>query len=204
MEEKVIIKSERCNLKKFLMVILCIGIALFLLFVLLDMDELKHVFSDEYTSKYGSDDGTSALTFGFVLFCLPVWLLGLFLYFGMSKIELVVSESRVYGKAMFGKQVDLPMDSISATSTIQLFKGIAVATSSGKINFYFVKNATEIQNVIREQLMIRQRNKNVPQVVMAETKNDEADMLKKYKDLLDSGVITQEEFDQKKKQLLGL
>lgn len=31
-----------------------------------------------------------------------------------------------------------------------------------------------------------------------------ADKLKKYKDLLDSGVITQEEFDAKKKQLLGL
>lgn len=31
-----------------------------------------------------------------------------------------------------------------------------------------------------------------------------ADELKKYKDLLDMGVITQEEFDQKKKQLLGL
>lgn len=33
---------------------------------------------------------------------------------------------------------------------------------------------------------------------------DSADELKKYKDLLDSGVITQDEFDQKKKQLLGL
>lgn len=31
-----------------------------------------------------------------------------------------------------------------------------------------------------------------------------ADELKKYKDLLDSGAITQEEFDAKKKQLLGL
>ena len=31
-----------------------------------------------------------------------------------------------------------------------------------------------------------------------------ADELKKYKDLLDSGVINQEEFDAKKKQLLGL
>lgn len=31
-----------------------------------------------------------------------------------------------------------------------------------------------------------------------------ADELKKFKDLLDSGVITQEEFDGKKKQLLGL
>lgn len=31
-----------------------------------------------------------------------------------------------------------------------------------------------------------------------------ADELKKYRELLDSGVITQEEFDAKKKQLLGL
>ena len=31
-----------------------------------------------------------------------------------------------------------------------------------------------------------------------------ADELKKYKDLLESGTITQEEFDAKKKQILGL
>ncbi|MGI6030792.1 MAG: SHOCT domain-containing protein [Eubacteriales bacterium] len=31
-----------------------------------------------------------------------------------------------------------------------------------------------------------------------------ADELKKFKELLDSGVITQEEFEAKKKQLLGL
>lgn len=31
-----------------------------------------------------------------------------------------------------------------------------------------------------------------------------ADELKMFKDLLDAGVITQEEFDAKKKQLLGL
>jgi hypothetical protein len=31
-----------------------------------------------------------------------------------------------------------------------------------------------------------------------------ADELKKFKELLDMGVISQEEFDQKKKQLLGL
>ncbi len=37
---------------------------------------------------------------------------------------------------------------------------------------------------------------------IAETTN--ADELKKYKDLLDSGAITQEEYDTKKKELLGL
>lgn len=36
------------------------------------------------------------------------------------------------------------------------------------------------------------------------TSTSAADELKKFKELLDSGVITQEEFDAKKKQLLGL
>ena len=40
--------------------------------------------------------------------------------------------------------------------------------------------------------------------IVPSEKSSEADELKKYKDLLDSGVITQEEFDAKKKQLLGL
>ena len=37
-----------------------------------------------------------------------------------------------------------------------------------------------------------------------EKKTTEADDIVKYKDLLDKGIITQEEFDAKKKQLLGL
>ena len=40
-------------------------------------------------------------------------------------------------------------------------------------------------------------NQEIPQ-------NTSIDELKKYKDLLDSGILTQEEFDAKKKQLLGL
>jgi len=35
-------------------------------------------------------------------------------------------------------------------------------------------------------------------------KNDSFEKLKKYKELLDSGIITQEEFDTKKKEILGL
>lgn len=46
------------------------------------------------------------------------------------------------------------------------------------------------------------RNKNsTPQVIQQASPADE---IKKYKELLDAGVITQEEFDAKKKQLLGL
>lgn len=44
-------------------------------------------------------------------------------------------------------------------------------------------------------------NSGVTQIIQ---QNSTADELKKFKELLDMGVITQEEFDAKKKQLLGL
>ena len=46
----------------------------------------------------------------------------------------------------------------------------------------------------------------IKDVIVEETDVDAKvfDELKKFKDLLDSGAITQEEFDEKKKQLLGL
>ena len=40
--------------------------------------------------------------------------------------------------------------------------------------------------------------------VVSRDAESQADELKKFKELLDSGIITQEEFDAKKKQLLGL
>lgn len=42
-------------------------------------------------------------------------------------------------------------------------------------------------------------NTSIPQPV-----NDPADEIKKYKELYDSGAITEEEFNAKKKQILGL
>lgn len=50
-------------------------------------------------------------------------------------------------------------------------------------------------------------NFNVPRVMgagEAEQKKSNVQLLKEYKDLLDMGVITQEEFDQKKHEILGL
>ena len=54
----------------------------------------------------------------------------------------------------------------------------------------------------RTSFVIPKEDNTSQQVIIQETSN--ADELKKFKDLLDSGVITQEEFDEKKKQLLVL
>ena len=130
---------------------------------------------------------------------------GFVAYFWLSKIELIVSDKRVYGTAAFGKRVDLPLDSVSAIGT-GWPKGIAVATSSGKISFLAIKNCDDIHKVLSNLLIERQSKAPAPvqTTIKQEVSQSSADELKKFKELLDSGVITQEEFDAKKKQLLGL
>lgn len=116
---------------------------------------------------------------------------------------LTVAEDRIYGISIFKKRVDLPVDSISSISK-SLFSGLSVATSSGLIKFVAIKNRDEIYECIVKLLSIRQsKNSNASNQVVLNNQSN-ADELKKYKELLDGGVITQEEFDAKKKQLLGL
>lgn len=123
----------------------------------------------------------------------------------LEKIELTVTDKRVYGCTSLGKRVDLPIDSISAVASSSIKKGITIKTSSGAISFAFLNNYQEFHSKISKLILERQEKKivNIP-IVKQEPTQSNADELKKYKDLLDNGVITQEEFDQKKKQLLGL
>ena len=114
--------------------------------------------------------------------------------------EIVITNKRVYGKAAFRNRLDLPLDSISAVAT-GAFKSISISTSSGRITIWGVQNATEFHHVVSKLLIERQEQaKNAKQ----EMQHSNADEIEKYKKLFDKGIITQEEFDAKKKQLLGL
>ena len=134
-------------------------------------------------------------------------LIGVLLFLWMRSYELTVTDKRVYGKVAFGKRVDLPLDSISATSTISLLKGVAVSTASGKISFLVIKNAAEIYETVSALMIERQQKKQVQESAPAAAATpavDAADQIVKYKKLLDDGIISQQEFDIKKNQLLGL
>lgn len=133
---------------------------------------------------------------------IPVGLILIILYFYLSKMELTVSNIRVCGRSSFGKRVDLPLDKISAVGT-SFLKGIDVGTSSGRIKFKLLKNQDEIHTIISTLLMERQQTKTSKTVPNNKDLNS-VDELKKFKKLLDSGIITQDEFEQKKKQLLNL
>ena len=118
-----------------------------------------------------------------------------------GKMSITVTPNRVYGRTMLS-EVSLPMDSVTMTRKSGM-KNLRVESPSE--NFVFslgnAKVRDEIYNVINQQISERQNNKGNVTVVNSASNADE---LKKYKDLLDAGIITQEEFDAKKKQLLGL
>ena len=130
------------------------------------------------------------------------------------KCALTVTDKRIYGKVGFGRRVDLPLRQVSAIG-MGAFSNISVATSSGSLHFWLVKNKDEIYEVISGLLNEMQAPATVsaapsddpaavaPQPAI-DTESNNMEKLKKYKDLLDSGIITQEEFEAKKKQLLDL
>ena len=99
----------------------------------------------------------------------------------------------------------LPLYQISAYSTKDFFSVISIATASGFVKFALIENHKEIGDILQNLINERQEKTQTP--ITAETKQQNVnslDDLKKLKDFLDSGIITQEEFDAKKKELLGL
>lgn len=101
--------------------------------------------------------------------------------------------------------MDLPLNQISSVGQ-GILSSIAVATSSGRVHFWFLENRDEVFEGLSDLIKNFQlqktdfTNKGAP----ASQQTSNADELKKFKALLDTGVITQEEFAAKKKQLLGL
>lgn len=217
MEEKIIIKSEHYNKTKIRLIVAAISFLGFAIYVTLQL--LNSVFwYNNYVYEHGKETALWYTGFSSGFAYALDWLniqdiligsaIGLGLLVGgiaflfWLSTSLTVTDKRVYGTTSFGKRVDLPIDSVSAVGT-SIFKGIAIGTSSGKISFKLIKNQVQIHSAISKLLSDRQETVKT-NIKKTNSNTSNVDELKKLKELLDMGVITQEEFDTKKKQLLGL
>ena len=158
---------------------------------------------EEYaTAMFMKNEFIFALTiFGFGAF------LGVVLFLMLKYYTITVTDKRIYGKLAFGKRVDIPIDFVTSVAKIQGLKGITILASSKKRKFLLIKNVNEIYNEINNLLIERQKKQYsvvVANPTNTQTINNSPDDLIKLKELLDKGIITQEEFDAKKKQILGL
>ena len=214
--EDIKISSKVSKKAKIVVLGIIIGcLALALIFLLVAVSMINAICDDYhyYGSRWNGITHTYAdcgnwdkyniyMPISFSFLC--IFLIFLLYYWIICKMQITVTDKRVYGKTIFGRSVDLPIDSISAVGS-GMFNKIVVATSSGKIKFLFIENSQAVREEILQLLMLRQDEKKFDiKPIEPVAKISDADELKKYKELLDSGIITQEEFDQKKKQILGL
>lgn len=197
MQEKIIIKSKvNESVKKFF----CKGIIISFAIAVLCTAWITAAEGWDYMFEFVDIFyfilfliGAASLLFSIVLSII---------YLPLSKCELQITESSVTGKALFGKKVVLPLSMISAYSTRKFCSVITVATASGITKFALIGNYKEISEVLAKR--IRELQQPGQTNTQATSGNTSLDDLVKLKSLLDSGIISQEEFDSKKKQLLGL
>ena len=199
MEEKIYVVSES-NFKKEFGNVLWVGIGLVVIYLI-----IMRIIAGDYIYEMGDE-------FIFFFGVIPVIAFGIyycifkFIFWSFSKMSIIITDKRVYGTSSFGRRVDLPLDSITAVST-SWFSGITVSTASGVIKFYCIKNSSVVYESINVLLINRQGNQAVQPVVelqeVVSTQGDVTEELRKYKALLDDGIITKKEFEDKKKELLS-
>ena len=184
---------------------ICFSIGSILLFSLFEEKEYGYYYT--YTrngfQRAFSGDGLALASFIIACALLLTGIVVLIIFLVQRKCTITVTEKNVRGTALFGKEVVLPIYMISAYSTRSFMSTIAVATSSGLTKFALIGNYAEIGNVLSKMINDRQDN-TIKTEIKTEVSNSNMDDLVKLKTLLDQGIITQEEFDAKKKQLLGL
>lgn len=185
MEEKIIIESTHS--KKINVICSAIIIVLYVVYC---------------EAMYLSNDAWTTFGYWFVRrIFIPIIFLALIFF--STRTNICVTNMRVYGKAFWGKRVDLPLDSISAVA-IGFGHSIIVSTSSGKIAFSEIDNRNEIYEEINKLLMERQHNSHAMKAptINQESHQSNADEIKNIKNFLILASLHKKNLTQRKNSYL--
>ncbi len=147
-------------------------------------------------SGYGTYYGRVAM----IIVPLLIWAvvgIAYFFYNRSKKAEITVNEKVVVCKKPNNSYVRVPIRDIQNVELSKL-SGIKIQGIGIKYSAYFIANGAGIKREINKLL----EEKNTEKQQLTSVSN--TDELMKYKELFDNGVITQEEFDKKKKELLRI
>lgn len=133
-----------------------------------------------------------------ILVLFIVLLIGSVLYIADKKTELTIHENAITGKKNNGKTVQFLLKDIKSVETTKT-QGLKITGAGIRYDIHLIQNADEMKNVMMD--MLAKVHQEQPSVAVVGSSTSD---IKEYKELLDAGIITQEEFDAKKKQLLGL
>lgn len=129
-----------------------------------------------------------------------------------KKCNLSLTSNGISGmkKGLTGsKSVELPFENITSIAvqnglTDKIFGGetVAIASATGFIRFKCIQNASAFVNTTLEELK-KFKTQTAQNPAPAPAQTDDADKLLKLKTLLDSGVLTPEEYEEKRKELVS-
>ena len=135
-----------------------------------------------------------------------VLIAGIIMKVNTEKCEIAVTNETISGKLSNGKEVHIPLNQITAINNCS-FNGISITSIGNVSNFHCIENREEVIKAISYLLASSPTQNNVQPAQIgyaASVDGREAEQLKRLKSLLDVGVLTQEEYDAKKKQILNL
>lgn len=132
-------------------------------------------------------------------------IVGIIMKVNTEKCEITVTNEAISGKLPHEKEVNIPLNQITAINRSS-FNGVSIISISNISNFHCIENREEVMKAISYLLVNYQQSSSQTMQPMSSivSEGNEAELLTRLKDLLDTGVLTQEEFDAKKKQILGL
>ncbi|MGL5478242.1 MAG: PH domain-containing protein [Clostridium sp.] len=120
-----------------------------------------------------------------------------------DKRVLMLDKGMIYGL----KLIDIPLDRINSISHSKglILGKISITDGATTRTIENISNATVsfFADTVNKEISIFKQAKNAP-VTQVVNSTSAADELLKFKQLLDMGALTQDEFDAKKKELLGI
>ena len=120
---------------------------------------------------------------------------------GMRTVRqyIALTDTELTCNSYYGETAKLQYDKIIGVTKHDGLKSVAIQYGASR-PLYF----TAMLNYMEVYEFLTNKANNSKSVEEQSSASDVTEQVKKYKDLLDQGIITQEEFDAKKKQLLGL
>ena len=120
----------------------------------------------------------------------------------IASLAICVTNKRVWGKFIQGVNavgVDLPLSAISAVTLVNT-DTIGLATSGGQFSIPYLANRDKVYEVIKNLINELATRKEEPE---GQNKTvDVVEEIRKFKRLCDEGIITVEEFNEKKRRLM--
>mgnify|MGYP004588232265 FL=1 len=161
-----------------------------------------HFFSFFFEQFFSSCFYGYTLTAGIIII-----VAGLFIKVNTEKCEITVTNKRIFGKPAHNKEVDIPWNQITGLHSC-FFDGISIASIGNICNFYCMENHEEVMKAI-SYILANPQGMNVSSTRRDKTSTtnsstEKSEQLIYFKSLFDNGIITQEEFNAKKKEILGL